>query len=201
MSRLRRKWLRGPTIGIMRGMEKDERALERSRRRALFTTRALEPADRAGVAHLIRTVMPEFGARGPGFAINDPEVDDMFAAYEAARSAYFVVTRVSDGSVAGGAGYAPLVGGDGATCELRKMYFMPELRGLGLGQELLSRCIIGAREAGFARMYLETLGGMAQARALYERSGFTRIDGPLGATGHFSCDAFYVRSLAPDVAK
>ena len=35
------------------------------------------------VARLIRAVMPEFGASGPGFAINDPEVDDMFTAYSA----------------------------------------------------------------------------------------------------------------------
>ena len=40
-------------------------------------------------------------------------------------------------AVVGGAGYAPLTGGDPGTCELRKMYFFPELRGLGI-QEWLS---------------------------------------------------------------
>ena len=178
---------------VLRGMETYARALERSRRRASYETRPITRADRAGVAKLIRVVMPEFGAKGPGFAINDPEVDDMFAAYQAPRSGYFVVTRGD--TVVGGAGWAPLVGGDAKTCELRKMYFMPEVRGLGLGQELLSTCLAGAKHAGFSRMYLETLGAMSQARALYEKNGFERLERPLGSTGHFGCNSFYARSL------
>ena len=74
--------------------------------------------DRA-IAAIIRTVMPEFGATGSGFAINDPEVDWMSRAYAEPRHAYFVLER--DGAVLGGAGVAPLAGGDGDTCELRKM--------------------------------------------------------------------------------
>lgn len=181
---------------VLRGMEIYARALERARRRALYTIRPIAPGDRAAVARLIRVVMPEFGAKGPGFAINDPEVDDMFAAYQAPRSGYFVVTR-ADGKgpevVVGGGGYAPLVGGDGKTCELRKMYFMPEIRGLGLGQRILVDCLAHAKRAGFARMYLETLAAMGQARALYERNGFRRLDTPMGATGHFGCNSFYAK--------
>jgi putative acetyltransferase len=184
---------------VVRGMELYARALERSRRQAAYTIRPIAAGDRAAVARLIRTVMPELGAKGPGFAINDPEVDDMFGAYRAARSAYFVVTRpdarTGKDLVVGGAGYAPLAGGDGKTCELRKMYFMPEVRGLGLGQTLLADCIARARRAGFARMYLETLTAMSQARRLYERNGFRRLEGPLGDTGHFAVDSYYARDL------
>ena len=161
-----------------------------------FTIRAIAASDSCGRgSSLIRTVMPDFGASGPGFAIHDPEVDDMFSAYQASQSAYFVVGRRGQKDVLGGAGYAPLAGGDGATCELRKMYFLPELRGLGLGRELLERCIAAARAAGFARMYLETLTGMDRAKALYERAGFMAIPCALGATGHFGCDRFYVLDL------
>jgi putative acetyltransferase len=184
---------------VLRGMELYARALERSRRRAAYTIRPIRPGDRAAVARLIRTVMPEFGAKGPGFAINDPEVDDMFGAYQAKRSGYFVVTRrgsrAREELVVGGGGFAPLAGGDRATCELRKMYFMPELRGLGLGQDLLETCLAGARRARFTRMYLETLAAMSQARALYERNGFRRLQRPLGTTGHFGCNSFYARDL------
>jgi putative acetyltransferase len=178
---------------VLRGMELYARALERSRRTSTYAIRPVRAGDRAGLASLIRTVMPEFGAKGPGFAINDPEVDDMFKAYREPRSGYFVVTR--EDAVVGGAGYAPLAGGDGKTCELRKMYFLPEVRGLGIGQRLLAQCLAQARRAGFSRMYLETLAAMRQARALYERNGFRRLEGPLGATGHFSCDSFYMRDL------
>ena len=155
--------------------------------------RPIEPRDDAAVATIIRKVMPEFGAVGCGFAINDPEVDWMSRAYAELRSAYFVVER--DGRVIGGGGIAPLDGGDGATCELRKMYFLPETRGIGAGTAMITRCLQAARDAGFIRCYLETLGGMDAAMRLYERTGFHRLDAPLGATGHGGCNTFYLLDL------
>jgi putative acetyltransferase len=155
--------------------------------------RPIAPADDAAMAAIIRTVMPEFGATGHGFAINDPEVDWMSRAYAEPRHAYFVLER--EGRVLGGAGIAPLAGGDGTVCELRKMYFLPEARGTGAGAAMMARCLDAARDFGFARCYLETLTGMDAAMRLYERSGFRRIDGPMGATGHGGCDTFYSRAL------
>ena len=159
-----------------------------------WSIRPIRAEDDARVAAIIRTVMPEFGATGCGFAINDPEVDWMTRAYAAPRSAYFVVER--DGEVLGGGGVAPLEGGPDDTCELRKMYFLPEARGLGAGAAMMARCLDAARGFGFARCYLETLGGMDAAMTLYERSGFGRIDAPMGATGHGGCNTFYLRELA-----
>jgi putative acetyltransferase len=155
--------------------------------------RPIEARDDVAIARVIRTVMPEFGAVGCGFAINDPEVDWMSRAYAQPRSAYFVVE--DDGIVLGGGGVAPLSGGDEDVCELRKMYFLPQARGRGAGAALMSRCLDAARGFGFHRCYLETLGGMDAAMKLYERSGFTRIAAPLGATGHGGCNTFYLRAL------
>lgn len=160
---------------------------------AMFTIRPIEARDDAAIAAIIRHVMPEFGASGCGFAINDPEVDWMHRAYAEPRCAYFVVER--DGTVEGGGGIAPLQGGDAGTCELRKMYFLPGLRGLGAGAALMQRCLDAAREFGFRYCYLETLTGMDAAMRLYERSGFRRIDHALGATGHGGCNTFYLREL------
>ncbi len=155
--------------------------------------RPIEPGDDAQVAAIIREVMPSFGACGPGFALSDPEVEHMCAAYASARAAYFVV--VEAGRVIGGAGIAPLEGGDADTCELRKMYFLPAARGRGLGGRMLETCLQRARELGYRRCYLETLTGMDAAMRLYERSGFRRRPGPLGCTGHFGCDTHYEREL------
>ena len=160
---------------------------------APYSLRPIGPGDDRAMAAIIRTVMPEFGATGAGFAINDPEVDWMSKAYAAPRSAYFVVER--DGTVIGGGGIAPLLGGDGATCELRKMYFLPEARGMGAGTAMMQRCLQAARDSGFTRCYLETLCGMDAAMRLYERSGFHRIDAPLGDTGHGGCNTFYLLRL------
>lgn len=158
-----------------------------------FTVRPIEARDDADVANIIRIVMPEFGANGPGFAIHDAEVGAMHGAYSRPRCAYFVVEL--DGRVVGGGGVAPLENGDPSVCELRKMYFLPVLRGRGAGEALMARCLDAARAMGFRQCYLETLSGMDAAQRLYERSGFSRIPGPMGATGHYSCDKFFIRDL------
>jgi len=158
-----------------------------------FNIRPIEPRDDASMAVVIRTVMPEFGATGDGFAINDPEVDWMSKAYSETRCAYFVVE--ADGVVMGGGGVAPLAGGDPGVCELRKMYFLPALRGQGAGAAMMQRCLDAARALGFRQCYLETLSGMDAAMRLYERSGFRRISCSMGNTGHGGCDSFYLLDL------
>ena len=158
-----------------------------------YLIRPIAPGDDAAVASVIRTVMPEFGAVGSGFAISDPEVDWMSRAYSEPRCAYFVIER--NGEVMGGGGVAPLTGGDPDVCELRKMYFLPEVRGLGAGAAMMTHCLAAARQIGFRRCYLETLRGMDAAMRLYERTGFHKIAGPMGATGHGGCNAFYLMDL------
>jgi putative acetyltransferase len=158
-----------------------------------FVLRPIGADDDPAVARVIRAVMAEYGARGPGFAILDPEVDAMSAAYPAPGAVYFVLEV--DGEVVGGGGVGPLAGGEEGVCELRKMYFLPAARGRGAGKALLARCIEEARARGYRRMYLETLTGMDAAQRLYERFGFARLTAPLGATGHFGCDRWYALDL------
>ena len=158
-----------------------------------FVIRPIESSDDAAIAAIIRSVMPEFGADGPGFAIHDAEVAAMSAAYTGARRGYFVVEV--DGAVQGGAGFAPLDRGDTNTCELRKMYFLPAARGLGAGRALIEHCLSCAREQGFTHCYLETLTGMDAAQRLYVANGFKRIGHALGDTGHHGCNRFYLRDL------
>ena len=165
--------------------------------------RHLAAEDNEAAARVIRAVMPEFGCVGEGYSIQDPEMNDLHATYSLPRSGYFVAELLgadagaeitgkeqSKGKIVATAGYAPLTGGPPDTCELRKMYALPEARGLGLGRELLAVCIAGARRAGFRVMYLETVTAMTAAAAFYQRHGFVYIDGPLGATGHSGCDLF-----------
>lgn len=160
-----------------------------------LSLRPITPQDDAAVASIIRAVMPEFGASGPGFALHDPEVSGMSRAYARPGAAYWVVVREADGKVVGGGGIAPLDGAEPGVCELRKMYFLPEARGTGLGERLIRHALAFAREAGYHTCYLETLTGMAAAQKLYARLGFERLCAPLGATGHFGCDRWYALKL------
>jgi putative acetyltransferase len=161
---------------------------------AELVVRAIAPRDDARVAEVIRTVMPEFGASGPGFAIMDPEVDAMCAAYSRSGAAYFVICE-PDGTVVGGGGIAPLDRGEPDVCELRKMYFLPVARGRGAGRAVLTRCLDAARAMDYRRCYLETLTAMDRAQSLYLAAGFHRIDAAMGHTGHFGCNRFYLREL------
>ncbi len=178
---------------VVQGMRAYAKALRRARLQQALTVRFIRPEDDPAVTALIRTVMPEFGASGPGFAIVDPEVDAMSVAYSAPRSAYWVVTRGE--RVLGGGGYAPLEGGEAGTCEVRKMYFLPELRQLGMGAVLLTKVLEAATAEGFHTCYLETLVHMTRARRLYEAFGFEALTEPMGATGHHGCDAWYSMTL------
>lgn len=165
----------------------------------VYTLRPIRAEDDAAVAGIIRTVMPEFGADGPGFAIHDPEVNGMSAAYAIPRAAYWVVEI--NGRVVGGGGIAPLQGGDENTCELRKMYFLPAARGIGAGSALLRHLLGVAKTFGFAHVYLETLTGMDAAQRLYELMGFRRLEKQLGCTGHFACNRFYMLDLPSNASR
>ncbi len=113
----------------------------------------MEHHDNAVVADIIRTVMTEFQAVGQGYSINDPEVDDMYTAYAIPDAAFYVVEN--QGRVLGCGGFAPLSGGDKDTCELRKMYFLPELRGSGTGMQLMQLCLDEAGKAVFSVVILK----------------------------------------------
>ena len=160
----------------------------------MLNIRPITPKDNPAMAGIIRTVMTEYGATGPGYSIHDPEVDRMFETYNDDRSVFYVVEN-DRGEVLGGAGIGPLVGGADTVCELKKMYFLPAARGQGAGHQMLGQCLRGAATLGYRQCYLETLERMPEARRLYTRYGFRELSGPMGNTGHNSCDRFFLIDL------
>lgn len=179
---------------MVAGLERYAKALRYARLAERFHIRPIRPEDSAPMAQVIRDVMTEFGAVGEGYSINDPEVGDMFGAYQGSGSAFFVITGPA-GEVLGGGGIGPLAGGDADTCELKKMYFLPDLRGSGMGMRLLRHCLHTARLLGYARCYLETLDTMHHARKLYRKVGFSDLDSARGATGHSGCNRWMMLEL------
>jgi len=178
---------------LVEGMQRYAKALRYARLAQDFSIRPIRQPDNPAVARIIRDVMTEFGAVGEGYSINDPEVNDMYAAYASSRAVFYVIAR--DEQVLGCGGLGALQGAGPSVCELRKMYFLPELRGTGMGTRLLSLCLEDARRLGYRQCYLETIESMAQARKLYRAHGFAPLDRPMGATGHSSCNAWMVKEL------
>ncbi len=155
--------------------------------------REIQLQDNAEVAKVIRSVLDEFNVPKVGTAYADPELDMMFETYENPKSAYFVVEK--DGKIIGCAGIAPLANGSPEICELQKMYFLPETRGLGLGAQMMDACLTKAKALGFTKCYLETMPYMEAAQKLYKKSGFDYLDEPMGCTGHSSCPVWMIKQL------
>ena len=155
--------------------------------------REIKKDDNSQLAKVLRQVLIEMNVPKTGTAYADASVDMMFETYQADRSRYFVVEK--EGMVLGGGGIAPLANFDGNICELQKMYFLKEARGLGLGQKMISLCLGFATQHGFDACYLETMPNMLDAQKLYLKNGFEYIDAPMGNTGHCSCPVWMLKPL------
>jgi GNAT superfamily N-acetyltransferase/DNA-binding transcriptional regulator YhcF (GntR family) len=63
-----------------------------------------------------------------------------------------------------------------APAELKRMWIVPDARGLGLGRRLLRELERFAREAGAVVIRLETNDALKEAILLYRRSGYVEVD-------------------------
>ncbi|MBQ4679748.1 bifunctional helix-turn-helix transcriptional regulator/GNAT family N-acetyltransferase [Aeromonas dhakensis] len=181
---------------LWEGLRLYRSALSRARRQQGYRIRPITPADNPAIAAVVRAVSAEYGLTADkGYGVADPNLDFLHETYLGERSRYWVIEG-PDGSILGGGGIAPLAGEEGQVCELQKMYFMPSLRGLGLGRRLVLQALDEARVLGYQRCYLETTAVLREATALYESLGFEHLPGPLGSTGHDACEICMVLALA-----
>jgi putative acetyltransferase len=158
-----------------------------------YSIRKIKKEDNSAVAALIRAVFDELNIPKVGTAYEDPYLDLMFEEYSKPKSVYYVVEK--EGRIIGSAGVAQLENEAKTICELQKMYFLPETRGLGIGSQMMAKCLQSAKEFGFEKCYLETMPFMLDAQKLYKKVGFEYICSPMGSTGHTSCPVWMLKDL------
>lgn len=171
---------------VIDGLALYAKALRLARSKSQMIIEPLSKKYSEQMGMIVRKVLGAYVGDRPGFANGDAELNNLEKSYRAPRCSFWIV-REGD-QVLGGAGIAPLAGGGEKICELRKMYLLPEARGLGLGKELLTRCLQFAKAAKYDACYLETLCNMHEANALYDQFGFKDLSSPKGNTGHSGCD-------------
>ena len=155
--------------------------------------REIQEKDNHKIKQVLISVMNEFGVPDHGTALQDDELDNMSNAYTENNSIYYVV--LADNIICGGAGISKLKGTNKNICELQKMYFLPTIRGKGIGSNLITKCLDFAKKSQYNLCYIETMYNMIDAQNLYKKNGFVYIDHPMGDTGHSSCPVWMTLEL------
>ncbi len=149
--------------------------------------------DNPHIARVIRKVLVDLGVPKVGTAYADKTLDTLYEVYQKPRAIYYVIEL--NGKIIGGGGISQLDNSEENICELQKMYFLEEARGLGLGTQMINLCLEKATNFMFKKCYLETMTYMKAAQKLYLKNEFTYVDGPLGNTGHYSCPVHMLKDL------
>ena len=123
--------------------------------------------DCENVQNLVFGILNDYGLQSSPEGV-DQDIFDIEENY-IKRGGTFEVLEDENGDLLGTVGLYPL---DEKRIELRKMYFVKEIRGKGLGKETLQRMIDFARENGFEQMTLETASVLKEPIGLYEKFGF-----------------------------
>jgi ribosomal protein S18 acetylase RimI-like enzyme len=148
--------------------------------------RPYEPADRAGFAQLVATVLTEYG-----FSV-DPILEADLEHPEISYQGLWVA--VDDHRLVGSVAIRLL---DDGQAELKRMYLQPGHRGRGLGRTLLNQAIQWARNRGCHAIVLDTSTAMTAAQGLYESAGFSRTGTRTEAGANGSrCEVLYSLVLA-----
>ena len=155
--------------------------------------RSIEPSDNAVLAKIVRDTLAEFGANHPGTVYYDATTDALYELFQKEGAGYFVA--MIDDKVVGGGGIYPTEGLPADTCELVKMYLLPEARGVGIGRTLIEKNLSLAKEKGYHQVYLETMPELKQALNVYAKFGFEYLKGPMGNSGHTGCSLWMLKKI------
>ncbi len=155
--------------------------------------RNIQPSDNTIIARIVKDTLAEFGADYPDTVYYDPTTDALYELFQKEGATYFVAEL--DGEIVGGGGIYPTDGLADDTCELVKMYLLPKGRGIGLGKTLIEKSLAFAKEAGYKKVYLESMPELKQALKVYAKFGFEYLEGSMGNSGHTGCSLWMLRSL------
>ena len=104
----------------------------------------------------------------------DDELDHLGEKYGVPEGRLYVARRGEDAIGCIAMRPMPELPGQNA-CELKRLYVKPDQRGSHIGRRLVQRIVDDAREAGYSRIYLDTLPILQTAIHMYLAMGFEEI--------------------------
>ena len=142
---------------------------------------------------MIREVFREHEAPQHGTVYSDPTTDDLYGLFRKSRSVLWVaeMNKLPEGCC----GVYPTDGLEDNYAELVKYYLARSGRGKGIGRQLMELCIGSARDMGYEKLYLESMPHFSKAVRIYEKLGFRYLPGPLGNSGHTTCNIWMILDL------
>lgn len=160
-----------------------------------FLIRDWEESDRIPASTVIKSVLSEYGLGWEPEGA-DRDVLQVEKYYLATGGEFWVIEQQN--KIVGTGAYYPIHRGEKAV-EIRKMYLLPSVRGLGLGKYLLQQLEVaitygapGANASrGFQEIWIETASVLVEAVKLYESNGYQAATGVETAR----CDRVYVKFL------
>jgi putative acetyltransferase len=157
------------------------------------TIRNIQASDNPYLSRIVKGTLAEFGANHPNTVYYDPTTDALFELFQKKGAFHFVAELNNE--IVGGGGIYPTEGLPDDTCELVKMYLLPNARGAGLGRTLIEKCIEAAKDFGYKNIYLESMPELKLALKVYEKFGFEYLKRPMGNSGHTGCSLWMLKKL------
>ncbi len=132
----------------------------------LTVAEATSPADTAAVKDIFRAF------------INFLPIDLGFQGIEAEMAGFpsgyvFMLLAKQDGKAVGA---VALKEHDSDTCEMKRLFVLPEAQGSGAGRLLCEQLMEGAKRRGYKTMLLDSLRRLESAGRLYQKLGFSEIE-------------------------
>ncbi len=126
------------------------------------------------VLALVETTLREFGfGENVGGARRD--LENIATGYGGERAGFWIAE--DDGILCGTIAIRPRDEATAAiTCELKRLYVNGAMRGRGIGAALYAHAEAFARDAGYARIWLDSSRKFTAARRLYEKNGFVLLE-------------------------
>jgi len=155
--------------------------------------RQVKESDNPHLSKMIKKVFEEHDAPKNGTVYSDPTTDHLYESFQIEKSVLWVAEN--NNKILGCCGVYPTTGLPEQCVELVKFYLPKESRGKGIGKILMEKSIDWAGKFGYSELYIESLPQFSKAVNMYQKQGFIKLNNPLGASGHTSCNIWMLKKL------